>query len=326
MVSAFAPEAGWLQIAEGGAERQDSVRNALEYTGGCDLIAVHDAVRPCFSDELVEKLCDAAMLGGAAIPALAARDTVKRSVDGLRITETLPRSEIWLAQTPQVFRPQILRDVHMRAQADCFTGTDDASLAEYYGHVVTIIPGESENIKLTDSADMQKMSRAMTPGNNFDIRVGYGYDVHRLQEGRTLWLGGVDVPHHSGLLGHSDADALLHAITDAILGALALGDIGSHFPDTDPAYKDMESRFFLLKAVELAAGRGYRIGNVDATIAAQKPKLRSHIDDMRGRIAELLAIQIDRVSVKATTSEKMGFVGREEGMAVMATVLLMSHS
>jgi 2-C-methyl-D-erythritol 2,4-cyclodiphosphate synthase len=314
-------------MVDGGAQRQDSVRNALshpELSG--NLIAIHDAVRPNVSRELIERVCEAASKSGAAIPALPARDTVKRSVDNLRIRETLPRHEIWLAQTPQVFDADLIRRAHATALADGFNGTDDASLVEYIGGEVELVEGDPKNIKITSPEDLAYVNAMNGTAKSADIRVGYGYDVHQLKAGRKLMMGGVEIPFDKGLLGHSDADALLHAVTDAIIGALALGDIGSHFPDNDPANKDLDSRIFLRKAVELAADKGYAVGNIDATVVAEKPKLRDHIDSMRALIASDARIESDRVSVKATTSEKMGFVGRGEGMAAMATVLLVGRA
>jgi len=319
-------DSGALLTVDGGAQRQDSVRNALQHpnlTGS--LVAIHDAVRPNVSRDLVDRVCEAASKSGAAIPAIAARDTVKRSVDNLRITETLPRQQIWLAQTPQVFETGLIRFAHDKAKSDGYVGTDDASLIEYIGRGVDMVEGEPGNIKITSPEDLAYIS-AMKGASTFpDIRVGQGYDVHRLEAGRKLILGGVEIPFDKGLLGHSDADALLHAITDAIIGALALGDIGSHFPDTDPVNKDLDSRIFLRKAVELASVRGYRLSNIDSVVVAERPKLRDYIDTMRGEIALEVGMGPDRVSVKATTSEKMGFVGRGEGMAAMATVILVKE-
>ncbi len=316
-----------LLMVEGGAQRQDSVRNALMHPGlKGSLVAIHDAVRPNVSRELVDRVCEVAFATGAAIPALAARDTVKRSVDNTRISETLPRQQIWLAQTPQVFETGLITRAHEKAHIEGFYGTDDASLIEYIGGDVVLVEGDPANFKITSPKDLTYIS-AMSGTTKFpDIRVGYGYDVHRLEAGRRLVLGGVDIPNDMGLLGHSDADALLHAITDAIVGALALGDIGSHFPDTDPANKGLDSRIFLRRAVDLATERGYIVGNIDSTVVAERPRLRAHIDAMRAVIAKETGIGDDRVSVKATTSEKMGFVGRGEGMAAMATVLLVGRS
>lgn len=311
-----------LVTVRGGEERQDSVRNALAHPFKGTLVGIHDAVRPLVTPELVKTVCERAASTGAAIPALGAQETVKRSADGKRTQETLPRNEIWLAQTPQVFGRDLIRDVHRRAFAEGVKATDDASLAEHYGFGVDLVPGDPMNIKLTEPSDIERIRHMLERSRPDDIRIGQGYDVHRLAEDRKLVLGGIEVPHGKGLLGHSDADALLHAITDAIIGALALGDIGSHFPDNDAAFKDMDSRVFLRKAVELAERHGYVVGNVDATVVAERPKLRPYIDEMRGRIAEDLGVGVERVSVKATTSERLGFVGREEGMAAMATVLL----
>jgi 2-C-methyl-D-erythritol 4-phosphate cytidylyltransferase / 2-C-methyl-D-erythritol 2,4-cyclodiphosphate synthase len=308
---------------DGGAQRQDSVRNALHHPKlSGSLVAIHDAVRPNVSRGLIDRVCEVAAKTGAAIPALSAKDTVKRSTDNLRITETLPRQQIWLAQTPQVFETALIVHAHENAFADGYYGTDDASLIEYMGRGVDIVEGEPSNVKITTPEDLAYISAMKGTSIYPDVRVGHGYDVHQLESGRKLVLGGVEIPHEKGLLGHSDADALLHSITDAIIGALALGDIGSHFPDTDPDNKNLDSRIFLRKANELATKRGYRVGNIDSVVVAEKPKLRTYIDAMRDAIAKEVGIDVDRVSVKATTSEKMGFVGRGEGMAAMATVLL----
>ncbi len=316
-----------LLFVEGGALRQDSVRNALMHPAlQGTLVAIHDAVRPNVSRDLADRVCEAASRSGAAIPAIAARDTVKRSDGDMRIRETLPRQEIWLAQTPQVFEAGLIRRAHEKAFSEGFHGTDDASLVEYAGGEVTLVEGDPANIKITSPEDLAYITAMIGTAKVADIRVGYGYDVHRLEAGRRLVLGGVDIPNEMGLLGHSDADALLHAITDAIIGALALGDIGSHFPDTDPSNKDLDSRIFLRRAVELASDRGYAVGNIDSMVVAERPKLRSHIDGMRAVIASDTGIGEDRVSVKATTSERMGFVGRGEGMAAMATVLLVGRA
>lgn len=321
------PDSSSLLFAEGGAQRQDSVRNALMHPSlNGTLVAIHDAVRPNVSQSLVDRVCETAAMCGACIPALPAHDTVKRSDGGMRISETLPRQQVWLAQTPQVFETGLIRRAHEKAHADGFVGTDDASLVEYAGGEVVLVEGEPGNIKITTPEDLTYINAMINAPRPPDIRVGYGYDVHRLKEGRKLFLGGVDIPNDMGLLGHSDADALLHAITDAIIGALALGDIGSHFPDTDPTNKDLDSRIFLRRAVELAGERGYYLGNIDSTVVAERPKLRPHIDAMRAAIAKETGLGEDRVSVKATTSEKMGFVGRGEGMAAMATVLLVGRA
>ncbi len=319
--SLFSPEVTFRTV-DGGVERQDSVRNALLSGLKGSLVAIHDAVRPLFDEDLMSRVCESAFASGAAIPAIPATDTIKESLDGVSVNQTIPRNRIWLAQTPQVFQTNLIISAHQRAYEDGYLGTDDASLVEYLGKNVSLVPGKVENIKITEPSDLTQLERTMKQPFTTDIRIGYGYDVHRLEHDRPLILGGIHIPYEKGLLGHSDADALMHSITDAIIGALALGDIGSHFPDTDAAYKDMDSSHFLKKAASLALERGYRVGNVDATIVAEKPKLRTFIDDMRQNIADILGVDHERISVKATTSEKMGFVGRQEGMAAMATVLM----
>jgi 2-C-methyl-D-erythritol 2,4-cyclodiphosphate synthase/2-C-methyl-D-erythritol 4-phosphate cytidylyltransferase len=310
-------------VVDGGAERQDSVRLGLAYPGLGPLVAIHDAVRPNISEELMVLLCEEALRAGAAVPVVGCRDTVKHSIDGKQVKATLNRNEIWLAQTPQVFHTARIRQAHDQAFKEGYRGTDDASVMEHAGFLVHLVPGSADNFKVTEPEDLTRLKHLSEASPMIqDIRIGYGYDVHTLEQGRKLFLGGVELQHPYGLKGHSDADALLHAITDAILGALALGDIGSHFPDTDPRFKDMSSRVFLEHARDLVTEHGYTISNLDATVVAEEPKLRPHIDTLRARIGSLLHLAPDRISVKATTSEKMGFVGRKEGMAVMATVLL----
>src|SRR5436190_10159750 len=259
-----------IRVVEGGERRQDSVTNAFRAIGGrADLVVVHDAARPFASADLISRTIAAAFADGAAIAGLAARDTVKQSDDG-RVRATLRRESIFLAQTPQAFRRDVLRE----ALALAVDATDEAELAERAGHAVRIVEGEATNIKITTPEDLiiaEAIARGGKPARTG--RAGVGYDLHRLVEGRALVLGGVTIPFERGLAGHSDADAVCHAITDAVLGAAAAGDIGRHFPDTDPRWKGASSLDLLGQAVAIVAAVGLEVGNVDATIIAERPKL-----------------------------------------------------
>ena len=264
-----------------------------------------------------------AAVHGAAVLGTPVTDTVKRVQDD-RVLETLDRSVLRSVQTPQAFHAELIRRAHRDAAAGGYRGTDDTSLVERLGEPVIVLPGRTDNVKITTPEDLElgmnilaKRGR-VSPG----LRIGQGYDVHQLVAGRPLILGGVTIPHEVGLLGHSDADVLTHVVIDAVLGALGEGDIGQLFPDTDAQYKDISSLLLLKKVAEVVARRGAEVLSVDATVMAQRPKLAPHIPEMREKIAAALGVSRDRVSVKATTTEKLGFVGREEGMAAQAVALL----
>ncbi len=321
-----------LRVVAGGARRQDSVANAFRAAGDrADVIVIHDAARPFASADLITRTIAAAAEDGAALAALPARDTVKQGARGL-VGATLPREQIFLAQTPQAFRRDVLRDA--LAHGDGSDATDEATLAERAGHRVRIVDGETSNIKITTPDDLV-LAEAIAEARHDAIanpsslpartgRAGIGYDLHRLVEGRPLVLGGVTIPFERGLAGHSDADAVCHAITDAILGAAAAGDIGRHFPDTDGQWKDASSLDLLRRAAAVITERGMVVGNVDVTVIAERPKLTPHIDAMRANIAGTLAIAIDRVSIKGKTNEGVGELGRGEAIAVHAVALLRS--
>jgi 2-C-methyl-D-erythritol 4-phosphate cytidylyltransferase/2-C-methyl-D-erythritol 2,4-cyclodiphosphate synthase len=290
-----------------------------------DIVVVHDAARPFATADLVARTIAAAAEAGAAVAALPAHDTVKRVGGGAYVVETLPRETIYLAQTPQAFRRDVLREA-LAAGGDA---TDEAALAERAGHRVQVVMGEATNIKVTTADDLaiaETIARARDgrakPARTG--RAGIGYDLHRLVEGRPLVLGGVTIPFDRGLAGHSDADAVCHAVTDAILGAAGAGDIGQHFPDTDPAWKGASSLDLLRRAVRLVAERGLGVGNVDATIILERPKLRPFVDAMRANIAAAVGVDVDRVSVKAKTNEGVGELGRGEAIAVHAIALVRS--
>jgi len=309
-----------LPVVPGGAVRQDSVRAGLEalVPHAPDIVLVHDAARPLIPAGTVPALLAALESAPGAIPALPVADTLKRAVDG-RISATVSRDGLFRAQTPQAFRFHALQEAH---HAGIQGATDDASLLEAAGAAVAIVPGAEDNIKLTYPEDLVRLERAMiTP---LIPRVGTGFDVHVLTVGRPLMLCGVAVPHDKGLAGHSDADVGIHALCDAIYGALAEGDIGRHFPPSEAAWKDADSARFLAHAAARIAARGGVLANADVTLICERPKIAPHAEAMRARLADLLGVDAGRISVKATTTEKLGFTGRGEGIAAqaVATVLL----
>ncbi|MBE3132740.1 MAG: 2-C-methyl-D-erythritol 2,4-cyclodiphosphate synthase, partial [Acidobacteria bacterium] len=296
-----------------------------------DVVVVHDAARPFVSADLIARTIDAAIESGVAIPALAARDTIKEVTGadprGRFVTRTLPRESIVFVQTPQAFRPDILREAIRLGRAGVDV-TDEASLAERAGHAVRVIEGDPRNIKITTPEDLEVARGLVAESETRDTagltRIGTGYDVHRLVAGRRLVLGGVVIPFALGLDGHSDADVLCHAVTDAILGAAAEGDIGRLFPDTDDRWKGASSLDLLARAVDLVRSKGYRAGNVDAVVMAERPRLAPHVDEITARLAATLGIPPDCVSVKGKTNEGLGEIGRGEAIAVHAVALLRS--
>ena len=310
-----------LELVAGGERRQDSVARAFaRLADRADLIVVHDAARPLVSGSLIERTIEAAAVHGAAIAALKATDTVKRGDETGLVVGTLPRGEIYLAQTPQAFRVDVFRDA-LRAAASLQEATDEAMLAEHAGHPVRLVTGDPENIKITTSEDLATAERLVGRTSTGPIRIGFGYDLHRLVPGRPLILGGVGIPFDLGLDGHSDADAVCHAVTDAVLGAAAAGDIGRHFPDTDPAWKGADSLTLLEGAAAIVRRAGYAIVNVDTVVIAERPKLAPHIDGMRSNLARALGVADGQVSVKGKTNEGVGATGRGEAIAVHAVAL-----
>ncbi|MGH7154017.1 MAG: bifunctional 2-C-methyl-D-erythritol 4-phosphate cytidylyltransferase/2-C-methyl-D-erythritol 2,4-cyclodiphosphate synthase [Acetobacteraceae bacterium] len=315
-----------LPPVPGGATRQDSVRNGLEALAGHapDLVLVHDAARPVIPTGTIAALLVALESCGGAIPALPVADTLKRVSDG-RVTETVARDGLYRAQTPQAFRFPVLLAAHRAATGGA---TDDAALLEAIGEAVAIVPGSEDNIKLTYPEDLMRLERILTggliPPGGLIPRVGTGFDVHAFETGRPLVLCGITVAHDKGLGGHSDADVGIHALCDAIYGALAEGDIGRHFPPSDGAWKGADSARFLAHAAARIAARGGSLANADITLICERPKIAPHVAAMRERLAALLATDVARISVKATTTEKLGFTGRGEGIAAqaVATVLL----
>jgi 2-C-methyl-D-erythritol 4-phosphate cytidylyltransferase / 2-C-methyl-D-erythritol 2,4-cyclodiphosphate synthase len=313
-----------LEPVAGGATRQASVRAGLEALVACtpDIVLVHDAARPFASASLITRAIAAAEKTGAAIPALPVTDTVKRIDSTGTIEATLDRNSIRLVQTPQAFAFPALFDAHRRALAQGRNDfTDDAALAEWAGIKVSVFAGEPGNIKFTTPEDFARAEAIQSAGLG-DVRTGSGLDVHAFGPGDHVTLGGIRIPHIQALTGHSDADVALHALTDAILGALADGDIGAHFPPSDPQWRGASSDRFLTFAVERVRMRGGRIAHLDLTIVCEAPRIGEHRDRMRANIANLAGIRIERVGVKATTSEKLGFTGRGEGIAAYATATI----
>ena len=310
-----------LPPVSGGASRQASVRAGLEALAGRppDIVLIHDAARPFCSTELVSRAIVACGETGAAIPALEVTDTIKRVDAGGHVAGTVDRAQLRAVQTPQAFKFVALLEAHHRAAKEGRNDfTDDAALAEWAGIKVATFAGESGNVKLTTDEDFAK-AESRRIANLADLRLGNGFDVHAFGDGDHVWLGGVKIPHDRGLTGHSDADVALHALVDAILGAIADGDIGKHFSPNDPRWRGASSDQFLKFAVERVNKRGGRIAHLDLTIVCEAPRIGPHRDAIRKRIAEIAEMSIERVAVKATTSEQLGFTGRREGIVAMAT-------
>ena len=308
----------------GGATRQASVRAGLEALAELkpDIVLIHDAARCFVTPELISRAITAAGTTGAALPVVPVTDTIKQ-VDAKGAVDATPdRASLRIAQTPQAFRFDVILDAHRRAASggrDDFT--DDAAIAEWAGLTVSTFEGDANNMKMTTPEDFaREESRLMAALG--DIRTGTGYDVHAFGEGDHVWLCGLKVPHTRGFLAHSDGDVGLHALVDAILGALADGDIGSHFPPTDPQWKGAASDKFLKYAIDRVTARGGRVANLEVTMICERPKIGPLRDAMRQRIAEITGVPVSRVAVKATTSEKLGFTGREEGIAATASATI----
>jgi len=310
----------WV-VVTGGSERQYSVAKAIKAVpDSAGLIIIHDGARPLVEPKVIGEAVVAAGIHGAAVVAVPVKDTVKTvNSDGF-IADTLDRSLLWSMQTPQVFAADLLRRAYAAAEEVGYLSTDDAALVERLGVRVKVIQGSYRNIKITTPEDLVIAEAFLGKGAELMGRFGMGYDVHRLVEGRRLVLGGVEIPFESGLEGHSDADVLLHAIKDALLGAAALGDIGRHFPDSDQRYLGISSVKLLVAVGEMLAAQGWRANNIDAVVVAEKPKLAPYIQAMNENIAAALKISTGQVNVKATTTEGLGFTGRREGIAAYAVV------
>ena len=323
-----------IRCVEGGASRQASVRNGVVgVTPDADIIMVHDAARALCGTDLMLRVLKAAWKKGAAIPGIPATDTIQRVSTKGRVLATPPREELYVIQTPQAFHAEVLRSALDKAHAAGFLGTDESSVARWAGHPVYVVQGSPDNIKITRPLDLaiakililQKDAEAQTEMSQSKLRIGQGIDYHRLVEGRKLILGGVEIPFEKGLEGHSDADALCHAICDALLGAAALGDIGQHFPDTDAANRGRSSLEFLRLVREKIEAAGWCIRNVDATLLVQRPRIMPHATQMKKNIAESLGLAPGDVSIKATTTEGLNAEGRGEGISAQAIALLYSR-
>jgi 2-C-methyl-D-erythritol 4-phosphate cytidylyltransferase/2-C-methyl-D-erythritol 2,4-cyclodiphosphate synthase len=322
------PGDGWeLKVAVGGARRQDSVANAFNVMDPrTSVVLIHDAARPMVTGEVISRTIRAAAEHGAAIAAQPVSDTVKRvRRDGeqVAVVETIPRESIFLAQTPQGFRVDVLREAIALGQAGV-EATDEAALAERAGYTVQVVEATARNLKITTADDLAEARRRFASESTAvsTERVGTGYDLHRLVEGRPLILGGVDIPAEKGALGHSDADVVCHTATDAILGAASLGDIGRHFPDTDPRWKGASSVELLRQSVAMVHGAGFRVVNLHVVVILERPKIAPHVDTIRAELARVLQVPLDAVSINGKTNEGVDAVGRGEAIAAHAVALL----
>jgi 2-C-methyl-D-erythritol 2,4-cyclodiphosphate synthase/2-C-methyl-D-erythritol 4-phosphate cytidylyltransferase len=317
----------WRVIA-GGAARPDTVWAGLLalHASPPDLIAVQDGARPLTRPETIRRSLEIATAHGACVTAAPVTDTIKEAGPDHRVVATPDRIRLWAAQTPQTFRYDLLMYCYRQARGAGWETTDDATVVERCGYPVYVNPAPATNLKVTTPHDLRHAALlldARTPAlEAANVRIGHGYDVHRLVPGRRLVIGGVTLPHETGLEGHSDADVLLHALCDALLGAAARGDIGALFPDTDAAFKGADSLDLCRRVAAVVREAGFQIANVDTTVIAQRPRLAPHVPAMRANIAAALGVALDRVSVKATTTEHLGFEGREEGIAASAVALL----
>jgi 2-C-methyl-D-erythritol 4-phosphate cytidylyltransferase/2-C-methyl-D-erythritol 2,4-cyclodiphosphate synthase len=314
------------EVVAGGTTRQESVAAAFDHVPpGSEYVMVHDAARPFVTRSLIDRTLDAAIESGAAIAALPARDTVKQaaSVEGRAfIARTIPREEIYLAQTPQAFRREILASA-VRLGREGAIGTDESALAELAGNQIRLVDGDPLNFKVTTESDIE-LSRGLAGGGDAAgrMRAGTGYDLHRLVEGRPLLLGGVSIPSALGALGHSDADVVCHVVTDAVLGAAGAGDIGRHYPDTSPAWKDASSVAMLRDSVRHVRSLGFEVVNVDVSVILERPKIATYVPQIQEGLAAALGVDVARVSVKGKTNEGLDAVGRGEAIAAHAVALL----
>lgn len=319
MARARALDIPGLTVVAGGATRRGSVLAGLEAVAGrADRVLIHDAARPCVSAALIGSVLDALDHGPAAAPALPVTDALWQGEDG-HVTGLADRTGLYRAQTPQGFRTDAILTAHRR-DADPGNSADDVAVARRAGLAVRIVEGQEDNLKITYPGDFARAERILR--GQMDIRIGTGFDVHRFGPGDAVVLCGVTIPHDRGLQGHSDADVGMHALTDAIYGALAEGDIGQHFPPSDPQWKGTESHVFLRHAVDLVNKKGFAINNMDVTLICEQPKVGPHAAAMRRALAGITGLECDRISVKATTSERLGFTGRGEGIAAQAAVTL----
>jgi 2-C-methyl-D-erythritol 4-phosphate cytidylyltransferase/2-C-methyl-D-erythritol 2,4-cyclodiphosphate synthase len=316
-----------VRCVGGGSTRQRSViRGLAQVDPSAGLILVHDAVRPLCDHEIMRRVVDAARLGGGAVPGLPATETIQRVSSRRQILATPPREQLYSIQTPQCFHAAILRSSLERASKAGYEGTDESSVVRWAGHRVVVVPGSPDNIKITRAQDLDLAEVFLAGGRTLSsrpiVRIGQGVDYHRLAAGRKLILGGVELPFEKGLEGHSDADVLCHAICDALLGAAGLGDIGQHFPDSDPANRNRSSLEFLTEVRTKLEGGGWAIGNLDAMLLLERPRVAPFIESMGRNIACALGIGTDRLNIKAGTTEGMNAEGRGEGISAQAVALL----
>jgi len=306
-----------VTAVHGGATRQESVRLGLEALAGdaSDLVLIHDGARPMISSTLIDRVVDGLARTEGVVPGIAVIDTLKRVDAEGRILETVPRDSLVRVQTPQGFRFATILDAHRRFAGEALT--DDAAVLERAGHAVLTVAGDDANIKVTTMHDLERLNATLS-----ETRVGQGYDVHKLGEGDHVWLCGLSVPHTQGLVGHSDADVALHAGTDALLGAFGAGDIGQHFPPSDPQWRGASSDRFLRHAYDLLRARGGELVHLDFTIICERPKVGPHRAAMVASVAKILGVDTHRISVKATTTEGLGFTGRQEGIAAQAVATI----
>ena len=324
----YFPELSW-QITAGGRERQDSVFNALCLVQDDeDFVAVHDGARPFATPDIFARVFAAAQISGAAVAGVPVKDTTKLIDAESKVLTTLERSKLRAIQTPQIFRTQLLKQAYEMVRREKIDVTDDAGAVELLGKPVVVAEGSYTNNKITTPDDLIWAKALLHKGEenpvqqnrNLSMRVGSGFDVHCLVAERKLILCGIQIPYELGLAGHSDADVAVHALMDAMLGAVALGDIGQHFPDTDEKFKDADSMVLLRHVAGLLQEKGWHVGNADITIIAQKPKLAAYREQMQSNLAEALQLDKDAVNVKATTTEQLGFTGRGEGIAAQAVI------
>jgi 2-C-methyl-D-erythritol 4-phosphate cytidylyltransferase / 2-C-methyl-D-erythritol 2,4-cyclodiphosphate synthase len=314
-----------LTVTAGGKRRQDSVLAGLAaLTENIDIVLVHDGARPLVSDDLINRCYNGAICYGAVIAAIPVKDTLKRCSPTLTVTGTIDRDSLWQAQTPQAASLQLLKQAY--AQIDDQDVTDEASLLELAGIPVTIVEGTETNIKITRPDDFVIAEKIMNDTMQKQSRIGHGFDAHRLVPERKLVLGGLTIPHDRGLAGHSDADVLTHALCDAILGALGEGDIGRHFPDSEPRFHDIYSITLLDRVSGLMEKKGFNMANADITLICQNPKISPYVKEMRDILARTCRTEPERINIKATTTEGMGYTGRMEGISCHAVVLLESHN
>jgi len=313
-----------VSLARGGESRQHSVLNGLKSLGADpdDIVLVHDAARCLTPVNVILDILESCRSKGSGVAAVPAVNTMKYADSDMYVLHTADRSDLYEIQTPQGFRFAQLYDSYIKAEKDGFVATDDASVAEHAGVRVLLVRGSKKNIKVTEKEDLV-MINALLQQDTPSFRIGMGYDVHRLTEGRKLILCGIEIPHTLGLLGHSDADVALHALMDAMFGAAALGDIGRHFPDTSDEYKGISSVLLLKEAIRKVRKAGYEFVNADITIAAQKPRISPYIPEMVRKVSETLSCDTSQVNIKATTTERLGFEGREEGISAQAVCSLL---